>query len=80
MRAITTVTPMTTASSRLSMPSKSRLPMPGQPNTRSTTTEPPMMWGMWLRMVVSTGSSDPRKAWRTITAPSFRPLARAVRM
>ena len=28
--------------------------MPGQPNTCSTTTEPPMMWGMCPSTVVST--------------------------
>ena len=54
--------------------------MPGQPNTCSTTTEPPMMWGMCPSTVVSTGVSAPRKAWRTMTARSPRPLARAVRM
>ena len=53
--------------------------MPGQPNTCSTTTEPPMMWGMCPSTVVSTGVSAPRKAWRTMTARSPRPLARAVR-
>ena len=54
--------------------------MPGQPKIRSTTTEPPMMWGMWVSTLVSTGMRALRRAWRTTTAPSFRPLARAVMM
>ena len=38
-----------------------------------------MTWGMCPSTVVSTGVSAPRKAWRTMTARSPRPLARAVR-
>ena len=36
--------------------------------------------GMWVRMLVSTGMRALRRAWRTTTAPSRRPLARAVMM
>ena len=39
-----------------------------------------MMWGMWFKIVVTTGSRAVRKPCFHTTAHSGRPLARAVRM
>ena len=54
-------------------------PMPGQPNTTSTTSVPPSRYPNWTPNAVTTGISAFRSACRTSTARSRSPLARAVR-
>ncbi len=54
--------------------------MPGQANTVSTSTEPPISCPAWMPARVTTGSSALRRMWRRRMRPSGTPLARAVLM
>ena len=55
-------------------------PMPGQPNTDSTTTMPPMNMPMSMPIMAITGRIALGSAWRRMTRGRLSPLARAVRM
>ena len=57
-----------------------RAPIPLIANTRSVITAPPSKAPISVAMSVAIGMSMLRKAWRTTTVRSDRPLARAVRM
>ena len=78
--AETSVTPMMIGMSTRWIACQASWPMPGQPNTLSTTTMPPMKMPMSMPIMAITGRIALGSAWRQDDAARVRPLARAVRM
>src|SRR5690606_15175121 len=78
--ADTSVTPMMIGMSTRWMACQTSWPIPGQPNTLSTTTMPPMSMPMSMPIMAMMGRMAFGRAWRMRTVIRASPLARAVRI
>jgi hypothetical protein len=78
-QAATRVTPRMIGKSTRWIACHASWPMPGQPNTDSTTTAPLMNRPMSSPIMATIGRTALRSAWRNRTRGSEAPLARAVR-
>ena len=79
-QAETSVTPMMMGMSTRWIACQASCPMPGQPNTLSTTTMPDMKSPMSMPIMAMMGRMALGSAWPKSTFARVMPVARAVRI